>query len=859
MYFFMLGTLLNRHLGPILALVFFLSHPLQAQERQQSPIELIDYLKILEDRFEVKFSYIDQDLEGLHLRPFNGSMALGEILGELEILFQIKTEKLSDRYYALSRDGTVELCGRVLDNFARNSIPGATVEVMATGSVQITDWTGAFKLEQVPREALIKIRYLGYLTKYLQAGELLGKGHCPDILLAQHYEKLEEVTVYKFLTTGITKATDASIHLDIPGFGILPGLIEPDVLQSVQALPGIKSIDETVSDINIRGGTNDQNLILWNGIKMYQSGHFFGLISAFNPYLTEKVTVFKNGTPAAFGDGVSGVIQMRTNDHLPETTTAGAGFNLISGDVYAEIPMSEKWGLQVSARRSMTDFLKTPTYKQFYRRAFQDSEFTDGDNNTLENGISREEDFYFYDFAGKLLVDFHEAHKLRFSFINIRNDLSYLERPMEDGNPSTSLLQQDDLSLGVQLHSQWTSKFSTHLDLYYSSYDLEAQNIFGNGAQALFQNNSVRENALKLDTGYKLNDQLFWENGFQFIETGITNITRLNQPEFNSEIKGVIRIFAPYTQLDYSARGQTFLAKIGARVNYISNTNHFSMVLVEPRINLNLRLARFLRAELLGESKSQTTNQVIDLEQNFLGIEKRRWVLSDENNLPVTKSRQASLGLNYERNDLYIGAEAFYKKVEGISTATQGFQNPHQFSGEIGSYQIRGVELLVNKKMDNISGSLSYSFNKSDYLFDSIMPSKFPNNLDIRHTLTFAGTYSHGNLKLGLGLNFRTGKPYTRPLEGADALDPSFFPARINYASPNGSRLPEYFRADASVIYAFGLGPGLRADAGFSILNLTDRRNRLNRYYRVNGDGELETVDNLSLGLTPNLSFRVAF
>lgn len=59
-------------------------------------------------------------------------------------------------------------------------------------------------------------------------------------------------------------------------FGILPGLIEPDILQTVQALPGIKSIDETVSDINVRGGTNDQNLILWNGIKMYQSGHFLG-------------------------------------------------------------------------------------------------------------------------------------------------------------------------------------------------------------------------------------------------------------------------------------------------------------------------------------------------------------------------------------------------------------------------------------------------------------------------------------------------------------------------------------------------------------------------------------------------------
>ena len=99
--------------------------------------------------------------------------------------------------------------------------------------------------------------------------------------------------LYKFLTTGLIKQQDGSITLNIEDFGILPGLIEPDILQTVQALPGIKSIDETVSDINIRGGTNDQNLILWDGIKMYQSGHFFGLISAFNPHLTDKVTIIK--------------------------------------------------------------------------------------------------------------------------------------------------------------------------------------------------------------------------------------------------------------------------------------------------------------------------------------------------------------------------------------------------------------------------------------------------------------------------------------------------------------------------------------------------------------------------------------
>src|SRR5690606_9869698 len=368
----------------------------------------------------------------------------------------------------------------------------------------------------------------------------------------------------------------------------------------------------------------------WNGIKMYQSGHFFGLISAFNPYLTDRVTIHKNGTPAAFGDGVSGVIEMRTNDRIPELLTGGAGFDLISGEVHAAVPLGDKWGLHLSARRSITDFLKTPTYKQFFERALQDSEITDGDNNSVTEGVSREEDFFFHDFAGKLLFNPNEKHSLGFSFIKIKNHLDHVEDQLEGDRRSVSQLKQDNLSLGGQLHSQWNSSFSSHLDVYYSRYTLDAHNRFGNGVQSLFQSNRVPDHAIKLSTEYSRGDQRECKKGYQFIETGITNITRLNQPDFNSSIKGVIRIHAPFSQLNYATRDQRFLGKIGARLNFIENLNSFSRILLEPRVNLNLGLAKFLRAELLGEFKSQTTNQVIDLEQNFLGIEKRRWVLSNE-------------------------------------------------------------------------------------------------------------------------------------------------------------------------------------------------------------------------------------
>ncbi|SHG91864.1 TonB-dependent receptor [Flagellimonas flava] len=855
----MLKRLLRGRFCLFLLFLLFLGVNTTAQEEKGKQLELVPYIKQLEEQFNIKFSYINKDLEGFTIQIPSNLVALDDILAHISSEFQIKAQKLNDRYYTLTTSTLVKVCGRVLDNFAENNIPGATVEVFGTSIAQTTDVDGAFRLFDIPRNATLKIRYLGFNTKYVTVDELLKGGGCPKILMAQHYEQLKEVIVYKFLTTGIIKETDASITLNTADFGILPGLIEPDILQTVQSLPGIKSIDETVSDINVRGGTNDQNLMLWNGIKMYQSGHFFGLISAFNPYLTDKITVYKNGTPSAYGDGVSSVIRMETRNELSDDFVGGAGFNFISGDVYGQVPLTHNLGFQFSARRSTTDFLNTPTYNKFFDRAFQDSEVTNANNVAVDQEIARSENFFFYDFTGKLLYDINDDHQLRLNFISITNNLDYTESNLSQLRTTNSLLDQNNLSLGGQLQSQWTDRLSSNLNVYYSRYNLDAESLFANQIQILFQNNRVIENALKLDTKYILSEGFDWNNGYQYIETGIKNFTIVSQPDFLSNITGVIRIHAPYSEIGYRSEGNKFVGRGGVRVNYIENLNTFAELLIEPRLNLSFRLANHLRAEVLGEFKSQSTNQVIDLEQNFLGIEKRRWVLSDDNLLPITKSKQGSLGINYDKNDIYLGVEGFYKKVDGISTSTQGFQNQNQFSGEIGSYDVKGLEFLINKKGANYSTWLSYTYNKNDYTFETIIPNSFPNNLDIRHTLTFAGTYTYKNLKLSVGLNYRSGKPFTEPETDGNVVDTSVFPARINYQVPNSSRLPEYFRADASAIYKFNIGQRVKANAGISLINMTNRRNSLNKYYRVNDDDEIETVENISLGLTPNVSFRVTF
>ncbi|WP_396635458.1 carboxypeptidase-like regulatory domain-containing protein [Maribacter sp. R77961] len=838
------------HLNTLTSFLFFLLLLLfagnsNAQDMPNNKIEIGILIQQLETRFDIKFSYIDEDLEEIKV-SFSGDSDLEVILDDIRKQTRLKIEKLNNRYYSISKSTTVDICGKVLDNYESNTIPGASLQILGTKVSGVTNSEGSFSFTNIPRKSVVQIMHLGFKTLFITAEELAQNSPCKRIALAQNYQELDEVIVYKFLTDGLAKLADGSIELNTEEFGILPGLIEPDILQTIQALPGIRSVDETVSDINIRGGTNDQNLILWDGIKMYQSGHFFGLISAFNPFLTDKITVIKNGTSAVYGDGVSGVLDMRTKNKIETTTFGGAGFNLISGDAYAQIPIQENLAVQFSGRRSYTDFLSTPTYNTFSEKAFQDSE------------VRTDSDFYFYDFTGKVLYDINPYQRVRFSLISIDNRLDYLETN-ETGNRSVeSNLDQTNLSFGGTLESDWTDNFSSNLNLYYTRYRLNALSISNEARQRLVQNNRVVEKSAQLGTKYTVNKRLQWTNGYQVVETGIQNTTELNEPLFLSDIKGVVYTHSLYSEINYNSASQKLVARAGARFNYIENVNTFQKLRLEPRLNISYEIAPHFKTELLGEFKSQSTNQIIDLEQNFLGIEKRRWVLANESTLPVTTSKQSSFGINYDENSFYFGIEGFFKDVQGINVNTQGFQNQDQFNSEIGQYTNKGIEVLINKKNNYYSTWLSYTYNLNNYTFETITPPSFPNNLDIRHSITLAGNYTYGNLKIGLGINYRSGRPFTEPDEN-NPIDTSVFPNEINYQEPNSSRISEYFRADASASYNFNLVKGIKASFGASILNLTNRRNTLNTYYRLSETNEVEKIQRVSLGLTPNASFRVYF
>lgn len=657
-------------------------------------------------------------------------------------------------------------------------------------------------------------------------------------------QKLSEVTVAGYIVKGINKLNDGSFEIDVSDFDILPGLIDTDVLQAVQAFPGVQSINETVSNINIRGGTHDQNLILWDDIKMYQSGHFFGLISMFNPQITQRVSLIKNGSSTEYTDGVSGTISMETDRDINDKFKGSLGINFIDANGFADIPLSEKSSLQVATRKSISDFTETPTYDNFFERISQDTEV----ENNVMSIINSDKQFDFYDTSLRWIYKINDKEELRVNFINAANELVFNENTDEESRESS--LTQNSIAGAIHYSRVWNSNWQTTFEGYETDYKLKAINANIIDSQRFLQENKISETSIKFKANYKVNDRLQLLNGYHFVETEITNLDDVDNPLFRSLVSEVVRTHGLFSQLSYKSKDRNTNLNTGLRYNYIGK---FKKPIIEPRLSFSHKFLQNFSFEILGEFKHQNTSQVINFQNDFLGIEKRRWQLSNDNDIPIIRSKQGSVGLSFNKSGWLLSVEGYYKKVKGITTQSQGFHNQYEFIKTDGVYEVRGVDFIVRKQLNDFNTWLSYSYMNNNYIFKALPEYSFPSNFDITHALTLGTNYTSKRLKLSAGLNWNSGKPKTSPVFGNTVTN-----NEINYNATNSEQLQDYLRVDLSALYDFKLNKATNANLGISVWNLLNKKNTINNFYRLNNNAVSE-IKQQSLGITPNVIFRVHF
>lgn len=160
-----------------------------------------------------------------------------------------------------------------------------------------------------------------------------------------------------------------------------------------------------------------------------------------------------------------------------------------------------------------------------------------------------------------------------------------------------------------------------------------------------------------------------------------------------------------------------------------------------------------------------------NFQNDFLGVEKRRWQLSNNSSIPVIQSKQGSFGINYSKNSFLISSEFYYKYISGITTQSQGFTDQFQFEKSSGTNSVYGMDLLLKKSFPNYNIWLSYSYMDNKYTFKSISQNPFPSNFDITHAASFGSSYTKNSFKFSLGLNWHTGKPITEPVKGNEIVN----------------------------------------------------------------------------------------
>ena len=815
----------------------------------------------LESVYAVKFSYNSTFIEKKQVSLQLERASLSEILKQIEKELNVVFDKIDERYYILKEKKELTICGYLKDGLDNTSIDGATISNSKQTKGSISDENGYFTLENISISDTLLISFLGYKTLSIPADKFKER-QCETYLLSASSYILNEVVVQEYLAPGILKTQDGSIKINPKNLDILSGLSEPDILQNIQLLPGIESPTETASGLYIRGGSPDQNLILWDGIKMYNSDHFFGMISAFNPYITSEVKVSRSGTKAEYGDRVSGVIDIKTDNTIPSKIEGGLGLNMTHADAYLRIPLSEKAGILASGRRSITDIIQTPVFNNLSEQVFQNSSITENQNFFDPEFSESDELFNFHDITLKLIAKLSEKDRLVISNLITKNKLDYTFQDTQFDISSSDKLNIKNFGTNLTWNRNWSDRFSSKAQFYYSDYDFnyQGENIFSTENVVTAKTNSIKELGASILTDWKLNEHLTFSNGYQFFSNQVAYL--LQYDDFIQNDDQTSPTHALYGQLNFNKPKQWYI-DLGLRGNYYSGQN---AVFIEPRIYAERILSDNFRLKASGEIKNQAISQIIEFTTQDFGLENQVWALSSEADIPILKSNQFSAGFLFSKQGWNLDIDAYYKSIDGLTSITRGFESTEDDFSE-GKSTTLGVDFLLKKKFNNYSTWIGYTYSTTDFLFDDINRGEaFRGNNDITHSLTWSHAYKWKGFQFSLGWKYRSGIPFSQASGFVNNEEEIY----IEYESINAETLPAYHRADFSALYKFQFSKKPNSSVGkfgFSLLNLYGRRNQLSKNYSLflvtdqndNTDIELGQIDRFSLRITPNFVFRLEF
>lgn len=757
------------------------------------------------------------------------------------------------------------LNGYVKDASNGEELIGVTVYVHELKTGTATNVYGFYALSLPQGSYEITFSSVGY-QPVRKSVELTQNMEFNVELPVQITEMDEIVVTGDALDANVTDIKMSRNEINVKQVKRLPALFgEPDIIKTIQMLPGVSSAGEGTSSFFVRGGSADQNLILIDEAPVYDPSHLFGLFSVFNADVIKESELYRGGIPSRFGGRLSSILEVRTKDGNNKKLEGSGGIGSLASRIMLEGPIrKEKSSFIVSARRSYVDL--------FLRAA--------GEENTV----------HFYDVNAK--VNWKHNNNNRF-FAAI-----YLGRDVFDFD-DTFGFDWGNATATFRWNHLFNDRLFSNTSIIASNFDYAME--LDDESQGFKWTSNIREVTLKEDLNYFVSPSVELNFGYHVsyrsFEPGVIEPNSDRSLFTRTELQNEFALdHAFYLENQHKISNKLTLL-YGARLSIFQSIGESDIYLYEdPQDNVNI-----VRTDTLSFDNFENIKTFVNLEPRFSA----RYMLNPASSVKFSYNRmvqnthlisagtvpipfntwaptsyylepqladQIAVGYfrNFKDNAFEFSAEAYYKDINNV---TDFADNAEIFFNEDLSTEYRqgdswsyGLELMLQKKEGRFTGFTSYTWSRTERdIPDVNLNEPFLANYDRRHNFNIVGTYELNN-KWTFGANFTytTGRPFTLPSGKYQYED-----YQVDLITErNASKLPDFHRLDlsATLIPQNKRGRKWQGSWVFSIYNAYSRKNAFTIYTQTPEDSNGEPIRNQKearliylFPILPSVTYNVKF
>jgi hypothetical protein len=762
------------------------------------------------------------------------------------------------------------LSGYIKNLKTKEALANVFIKVQNTPKNTTTDESGFYSIELTPGVNYLETSYVNHKKSVRKV--ILYQDGTLNINLEENNNVLDEVVIDGKKNEKVKSAVSGVITIDIEGIKNIPLILgERDIFKVAATLPGIKTTGEGSAGYNVRGGKEDQNLILLDDGVIYNPAHFFGFFSAVNPYTTKSATIYKGSIPAEYGGRLSSVFDITSKNGNPTKFSGEGGIGPVTSNLALSTPVvKDKSSLLVGGRA---------TYSGWILRSLKDEElkkseasFYDGiikynhkfnDKNNFESTAYFSKDVFsissdsLYKYSNRLVSlkyehKFNEKNRGAIVFTNSEYKFNI------DYNNETDNLKSFDFGYKINETQALLKLNYTFSEKHKFTYGVSSK-LYGINPGFLDPKNpesSIRPVDIEKERG--LESALFISDNFKVTKKLLVDVG-LRYSNFSALGASTQRIYQENVPLND--------ASVVEVKNYNNNEVIRSYGGFEPRIAARYFLGKDFSIKV---GYDKTFQYIHLLSSNTTQAPTDTWKLSDLNVKPQA-GQQFSLGLfkNLLDKDLEFSIEGYYKKSRNFldyKVAAQLLLNENTetelLQGEGKAY---GIEFLIKKNSGRLNGYLGYTYSRTFIKLDSEFNDEkvnngdyFPSNFDKPHDISLVLNYRFTK-RYSMSSNFiyQTGRPITYPIGSYQYGNAQY----TLYSDRNQFRIPDYYRLDIG-FNVEGNHKLKKLAHGFwniSIYNVLGRNNPYSIYF-VTDDGKIKAFKTSIFSIpVPTVTYNFKF